>query len=157
AASISEGGQKPESDITFSLVDDPVRTIAHFIKASKQILDDAPMLQSYINRRMEHGVRHKLQTQVLSGDGTAPNISGLSDSGRHTAFTPETGENALDSLNRAKYAIIGADYSPNFIFMNPADWGAIERLKRGTGDDAYIASEGNGISYIQSGMTPTVW
>lgn len=157
AAGTSEGGQKPESDITFELVDDPVRTIAHFIKASKQILDDAPMLQSYINRRMEHGVRNKLQTQVLSGDGTAPNISGLSDTGRHTAFTPETGENALDSLNRAKYAIIGADYSPNFIFMNPADWGGIERLKRGTSDDAYIAAEGNGIAYLQGGMTPTVW
>lgn len=157
AAGVSEGNQKPESDITFSLVDDPVRTIAHFVKASKQILDDAPMLQSYINRRMEHGVRSKLQTQVLSGDGTAPNISGLSDAGRHTAFTPETGENALDSLNRAKYAIIGADYSPNFIFMNPADWGAIERLKRGASDDAYIAAEGNGIAYLQGGMTPTVW
>ncbi|HSH41012.1 MAG TPA: phage major capsid protein, partial [Arenicellales bacterium] len=131
AAETNEGNTKPESDLTFELVSDPVRTIAHFIKASKQILDDAPMLQSYIDRRMEHGLRQRLQSQILKGNGTSPNISGLSASGRHTAFTPQTGEHALDSLNRAKYAVIGADYMPNFIFMNPADFGGIERLKEG--------------------------
>lgn len=155
AGETSEGNTKPESDLTFELVNDPVRTIAHFIKASKQILDDAPMLQSYIDRRMEHGLRARLQSQVLKGNGSAPNLEGLSASGRHTAFTPETGEHALDSLNRAKYAIIGADYSPNFVFMNPADWGAIERLKKT--DDGYVAAEGNGVGYLQNGMVPTVW
>lgn len=157
AAATSEGGSKPESDLTFELVNDPVRTIAHWIKASKQILDDAPMLQSYIDRRMEHGIRHKLQTQVISGDGTAPNISGLSDTGRHTAFTPETGEIALDTLNRAKYAVIGADYMPNFIFLNPADFGAIERLKEGSSSNKYLASDGAALSYINGGMTPLIW
>lgn len=157
AAPTSEGGQKPESDLTFELVNDPVRTIAHWIKASKQILDDAPMLQSYIDRRMEHGLRHKLQTQIISGNGTAPNISGLSDTGRHTAFTPETGEIALDSLNRAKYAVIGADYMPNFIFLNPADFGAIERLKEGSSSSKYLASDGAALSYINGGMTPMIW
>ena len=157
AAETSEGAQKPESDLTFELVNDPVRTIAHFIKASKQILDDAPMLQSYIDRRMEHGLRQRLQKQVLTGNGSSPNISGLSDTGRHTVFTPETGEHALDTLNRAKYAIIGADYMPNFIFMNAADFGSIERLKKDADSNQYLASEGAALSYINGGMTPLIW
>lgn len=157
AAETNEGGQKPESDLTFELVNRPVRTIAHFIKASKQILDDAPMLQSYIDRRMEHGLRQRLQTQVLKGDGNSPNIAGLADSGNFTAFTPETGEIALDSLNRAKYAVIGADYMPNFIFLNPADFGAIERLKEGDSSNKYLAGDGAALSYINGGMTPLIW
>lgn len=153
----AEGVAKPESVLTFELVNDPVRTIAHFIKASKQVLDDAPMLQSYIDRRMRHGVQARMQSQILKGNGTSPNISGLSASGRHTAFTPETGEIALDSLNRAKYAIIGADYSPNVIIMNPADFGAIERVKSTSSSNDYAAGNGAALAYINGGMTPLLW
>jgi HK97 family phage major capsid protein len=157
SAERAEGVQKPESVLTFELINDPVRTIAHFIKASKQVLDDAPMLSSYIDRRMRHGLQARLQSQVLKGNGTSPNISGLSASGRHTAFTPSTGDLALDGLNRAKYAIIGADYQPNVIFLNPADWGAIERVKSTGSSNDYAAGGGAALSYINGGMTPLVW
>ncbi len=157
SAETAEGAAKPESDLTFELVQDPVRTIAHWIKASKQVLDDAPMLASYIDRRMTHGVRNRLQTQILTGNGTSPNISGLNDSGRHTAFTPTASELALDGINRAKYAVIGADYSPNFVFLNPADWGGIERVKSTAAGNDYAAGDGAALSYINGGMTPLVW
>ena len=153
----AEGVTKPESALTFELINDPVRTIAHFIKASKQVLDDAPMLQSYIDRRMRHGLQARLQSQILKGNGTSPNIAGLSASGRHTAFTPESGEIALDSLNRAKYAIIGADYQPDVIIMNPADFGAIERVKSTSSSNDYAAGNGAALSYINGGMTPMLW
>lgn len=157
AAETAEGAQKPESDLTFELISDPVRTIAHFIKASKQILDDAPMLASYIDSRMTHGVRNRLQLQILRGTGVSPLISGLSASGRHTAFTPESGENSFDAISRAKYAVIAADYQPNFVFLNPADWGAMERLKRNSTDATYMAGEGAALAYINNGLTPVIW
>ena len=157
AAERAEGTQKPESDLTFELVDDPVRTIAHFLKLSRQVLDDAPMLQSYVDRRLRHGLRNRLENQLLKGNGTSPNISGLSASGRHTAFTPSTGDNQFDSLSKAKYAAIGADRTPNVIFLNPADWGAMERLKRSSSDEAYVAGEGSALSYINNGLTPVIW
>lgn len=157
AGETAEAASKPESVLTFELVNDPVRTIAHFIRASKQVLDDAPMLQSYIDRRMRHGLQARLQSQILKGTGTSPNISGLSASGRHTAFTPETGEIALDSLNRAKYAIVSADYQPNVIIMNPADFGAIERVKSTASSNDYAAGGGAALSYINGGMTPLFW
>jgi HK97 family phage major capsid protein len=155
AAETEEGGSKPQSTLTFELVSDPVRTIAHWLKITRQVMDDAPALQSYVDRRLRHGVRKRLQAQVLTGNGNAPNIEGLNQTARHTAFTPQTGETALDSLNRAKYAVIAADYQPDFIFMNPEDWGSIERLK--TSDNAYLASNGAALSYINNGMTPLVW
>ena len=157
AAERAEGTAKPESDLTFELVDDPVRTIAHIIKLSKQVLDDAPMLQTYVDRRLRHGIRNRLELQILRGNGTSPNISGLSASGRHTAFTPATGDNQFDSISKAKYAIVGADYRANVVFLNPADWGTMERLKFGASDDRYLVGDGAMLSYIQGGMTPLVW
>lgn len=157
ATETAEGAAKPETTLTFELVNDPVRTIAHWIKASKQILDDAPMLSSYIDTRLRYGVQTRLQSQVINGNGTAPNISGIADTGRHTAFTPTASEIALDSINRAKYAVIAADYSPNFVFMNPADFGAMERVKETGSSNAYAAGGGAALSYINGGMTPLVW
>lgn len=157
AAETAEGAQKPESTLTFQLVNDPVRTIAHIIKTSKQIMDDAPALASFIDVRMRHGVRAKLQSQIINGNGTSPNIAGLADTGRHTVFTPTASELALDGINRAKYAVLAADYSPNFIFMNPADFGAMERVKETGSSNAYASGGGAALSYINGGMTPLVW
>lgn len=157
SAETAESGTKPESDLTFELVDEPVRTIAHIIKLSKQVLDDAPALQSYVDRRLRHGIRQRLESQILSGNGTSPNIAGLDQTGRHTDFTPESAENEFDAINRAKYAVIGADYMPNVVFLNPEDWGKMERLKRASGDQAYVAGDGAALSYIQNGLTPVVW
>jgi len=158
AAETAEGGSKPESDLTFELVNEPVRTIAHWIKVSKQVLDDAPALQSYVDRRLRHGVRKRLQEQVLKGNGTSPNIEGLSSTNKSTAFSPTTGDNQFDTLNRAKYAVIASDYSPDFIILNPADWGSMERLKVGSSDDRYLVASANAaVSYLNNGLTPMVW
>ncbi len=151
AAETNEGVAKPESVLTFELANAPVKTIAHFIKASKQVLEDAPALQSYIDTRLRYGVEYKIDTQLLKGNGTNPNISGLLDSGNYTAFTPTTGENGLDSINRAIYSVYGAEYAPTAVIMNPADWGALERIKKGTGDASYVIGNPSGI------MGPMLW
>lgn len=151
AAERNENTAKPESALTFELVSVPVQTVAHFIKASKQVLEDAPALQTYIDVRMRFGVDARIDNQLLNGNGTNPNLSGILDSGNHTVFTPETGDNALDSINRAIYNVYASDYAPNAIMLNPADWGAIERLKKGTGDASYIVGDPTGI------LGPQLW
>ena len=135
AAETAEGAQKPETDVTFELASAPVRTIAHFLKLSKQVMDDAPALASYIDTRLRYGVELKIDQQLLNGNGSGQNISGMTDSGNFTPFTPESGDNAIDSINRAIYEVIGADYAPTAIMMNPKDWGQIERTKI---NDSYV-------------------
>lgn len=158
AAETAEAAQKPESVLTFEDANVPVRTIAHFIKVSKQVLDDAPMLRSYIDKRMRHGVEHRVETQIIAGNGTSPNISGMATTGNHTDLTVASADNDLDALNRAKYQVTGADYMANVYLMNPADWGRIERTKTGvSGDDSYLAGGDNAISYLANGMQPLLW
>lgn len=141
AAETEEGGQKPESSLTFELESAPVRTIAHFIKASKQVLEDAAALRSYIDTRMRYGVDLRYDNQLLNGDGDGQNISGILDSGNHTVFTPEADDNALDSLNRAQEKVGLADYAATAYILNTADWHAIERLKVGDSDDRYVIGD----------------
>jgi HK97 family phage major capsid protein len=155
AAEQVEGASKAQSDNTFKFVEEPVRTVAHWLKLSTQVLEDAPALESYVNLRLQHGIRQRLQRQIIQGNGTSPNLAGFAASGRHTAFSPATGDSGLDSINRAKYAVIAADYAPNVVLLNPADWGAIERAKVSGG--AYALGDGAAVTYVANGMIPQVW
>lgn len=151
AAETAEGAAKPESTLTFELYSTPVVTIAHWIKASKQILEDAPALASYIETRLRYGVELREEQQLIAGAGTGQNLTGMTISPNFTAFTPTTGDNALDSINRAKYLVEAADYAPTAIILNPADWGTIERTKVGTADDRYVVGD------PRSALGPFLW
>jgi HK97 family phage major capsid protein len=142
AAETAEGDLKPETDMLYALRSAPIRTIAHIIKASRQVLDDAPALASFIDTQMRYGVDLRIDNALLNGNGTGQNISGMTDSGNFTAFTPTPGETALDSVNRAIYASWTSDYAPTGIIMNPADWGAIERIKGN--DEHYVIGNPQG-------------
>jgi len=150
AAETAEAASKPESSLTFELLSAPVRTVAHWIKASKQVLEDAPMLASYIDTRMRYGVEYRIDSQLLNGNGTGQNISGLTDTGNYTAFNPVTGDDPIDSINRAIYAVIAADYAPTAILLNPVDWGSIERSKA-SGSGEYVFGDPG------SAVGPRLW
>ena len=131
AAEAAEGAQKAESALTWSLVNMPVSTVAHWIKISKQLAADAPALAAYVNTRMRYGVDQKVDTQLVVGDGTAPNISGTYDTGNYTAHGIANA--ALGStlkklvLFRKVIAdLYAAGFPPDAIVLNPADWAAIE-------------------------------
>jgi len=133
AAETAEGAAKPETDLTFELQTVNIRTIAHWIKASKQILADSPAVAAYINTRMLYGVEAREDAQLLNGDGTGQNIDGMTNTGNFVAFTPTSGDTAIDSINRAKYEIITNDYAADGLILNPTDWSVIERLKDSQG------------------------
>ncbi len=150
AAETKEGGSKPESDITFELGQAPVVTIAHWLKLTKQVLADSPQLAAYIDNRLRYGVELRVDNQLIGGNGTGQNLSGMTKSGNYTAFTPVTGDSALDSINRAKYQLLAADYAASAVLLNPVDWGKIERSKA---DDSGIYLIGD----PRSSMGPFLW
>jgi HK97 family phage major capsid protein len=77
AAEAAEGAAKAESALTWSLVNMPVSTVAHWIKISRQLAMDNVALAAYVNARMTYGVNRRVETQLVSGNGSAPNISGF--------------------------------------------------------------------------------
>lgn len=162
AAEAAEGAAKAESALTWSLVNMPISTVAHWIKISKQLASDAPALAAYVNSRMVYGVNQKVDTQLVVGDGTAPNISGTYDTGN---FTAHGIANAALGSTFKKFVLIrkvmadlyAAGYPADAIVLNPADWATmeIELMTTAAGQTLYSVAEGGqprlfGIPVIQA-------
>ncbi|WJR68136.1 phage major capsid protein [Neorhizobium sp. CSC1952] len=151
AAPVAETTQKPTSDLTFELKTAPVRTIAHLFKASRQILDDAPALASYISRRGVYGLELVIENQLLFGNGTGQNINGLVP--QAAAFAPPfTGvaDTALDRVSQAIAQVEATSAPVNGIVLHPTDWRALIGTK--DADERYLAKD------VPFGVqAPTLW
>jgi HK97 family phage major capsid protein len=131
AAEAAEGAAKAESALTWSLVNMPISTVAHWIKISKQLAADSTALAAYVDARMSYGVNRRVETQLAVGNGVAPNISGIFNAGNFTAHGYLSG--ALGTV-LAKFVLIRkvigdlmvAGYAADAILVNPADWATME-------------------------------
>lgn len=146
-----ENVTKPESAITFTLANEAVVTLAHFIPASKQVLDDSPSLEGHINNRLMYGLKLKEETQLLTGTGSNHQLNGLYT--QATAWSNESPNitNELDIVRSAIKQAQIAEYVPNFLVLNPQDWFDIEVRKVGSSDDRYVIGNPGSL------MGPTLW
>lgn len=131
AAETAEGGTKPESALTWALVSMPISTVPHWLRISKQLAEDAPALAAYVNTRMIYGVNHRVEAQLGAGDGVAPNLSGLLDTGNYTAhgLTDAALGTVLKKfvlIRKIIGALMNAGNMPDAILMNPLDWADME-------------------------------
>lgn len=138
-----ENVTKPESAINFTLVNVPVVTLAHFIPASVQVLDDSPMLASHINGRLMYGLKLKEETQMVTGTGANGQLNGLYTQATAYTIASPTRTNEIDILRDAIKQAQVAEYMPDFIVLNPVDWFDIEIRKVGTGDARYVVGDPN--------------
>lgn len=131
AAEASEGAAKAESALTWTLVNMPVSTVAHWIKISRQLAADNTALAAYVDTRMRYGVNRKVEGQLGAGDGTAPNISGILDSGNYTAHGYANADlgstlKKLVLIRKIMADLAAAGDAATAILLNPADWALIE-------------------------------
>lgn len=126
---------KNKSDITFELKTAPVRTLAHYIVASRQILDDASMLRNYIDGRLTYGLALEEDNQILYGTGTGGDLEGIMVNGDvQDAGGVLAGDNLVDHIRKAIALAATSNYVANGIVLNPTDFANIELLK---GDDGH--------------------
>lgn len=129
-----ETAASAESDLTFALEMAKVVTIAHHLPASRQIMDDAGQLQSYIDGRMRTGLDLKEERQLLNGDGTGNNMEGLvTQASAYSAPLNIAGATFIDILRLAMLQAELAEYAASAIVLNPIDWAAIELTKDNEG------------------------
>ena len=155
AAEAAEGAAKAESALTWALVSTPVATVAHWIKISRQLAMDNAALAAYVEARMRYGVQRKVETQLVSGDGVAPNIAGFLKAGNFTAhgYADAALGSSLKKLVLIRKIIADlevAGYTPGAIVLNPADWATIEI------DLLTSAVNAVRVSYMASGQ-PMLW
>lgn len=126
---------KNKSDITYTSANVPVRTMAHHIIASRQVLSDAPRLRAMIDQRLPYGLNLNMDNQLLYGDGLTENFTGLfvdagvNDVGEIAAGTTAD-ELPLAMIKHLRKAVTLCQtsefYNVNGLILSPTDWETIE-------------------------------
>lgn len=137
AATVLPGGVKPEIVPSVDTVTATMRKIAAHIGVNDETLLDFASTSSYLTMELTQAIFAAENTQLLSGNGTAPNLQGvLNVSGVLTRTQAAAPETAIDSLELALNDLrVGSSFTEATGFvMNPNDWSAIRLLKNSYGE-----------------------
>jgi HK97 family phage major capsid protein len=133
ATSTATGGTKPESGIDYAVVQSTVKTIAHWIPATKRSLSDVGQLRTLIDQRLQDGINLRLDSQMVNGDATGENLRGiLNTSG---VLTQARGaDSGMDAVLKAITNLRLQFVEPTALLMNPTDAQNLRLAKNAQGD-----------------------
>ena len=126
-------GTKPQSDLALEKVAEPVRTLAHWVAATRRALSDASQLRSLIDGRLRNGLLQVLEDQLINGSGSGENLLGLQNQPGIQGQVKGT-DTLLDALHKALTKVRLKWYLPNGIALNANDWQDIRLAKDTTGN-----------------------
>jgi HK97 family phage major capsid protein len=146
-------GLKPESAMAFEVVTAPVKSLAHWLPVTNRMLADASQIRGVINSQLLLGLSLVLESQVISGDGTGDNLTGILNSGLNTIA--KGADNEVDALFKARtMARTASKLSPTGIVLNPIDYQQVRLLR----ENAASATLGQYLMGPPNTMgVPTVW
>jgi HK97 family phage major capsid protein len=132
-----EASDKLQNKVEFESKSEKVRTLATWIPASRQILDDFTELAGYLNTALPYYVNLDEEVELLSGDGTGEHLDGLITQASQfsTAYlSVSKGWNKIDIIGRVIEQItVAKETQPTFIMLNPIDWWDVRLTKDGFG------------------------
>jgi HK97 family phage major capsid protein len=149
-------GLKPQSGFTFAGAQAPVRTLAHWEAAHRNVLADEPQLRSIIDNELMYGLRLQEDEQILNGDGAGENLEGvLQTAGIQTydwsdGATAPVADTKADAIRRAATLSFLAYYEPTGVVLHPNDWEDIELTKDQNGQYLVAVS-------VALGGEPRLW
>lgn len=157
AAETSEGSDAAESALAYTTATSAVQDITHFLPATKRALADAGQAETLINNRLINGVRIRLQSQLINGNGTTPNLRGIVNVSGILTQALST-DSRSDAIHKAitKIRIQGeGGYVPKFIGLHPTDWETTQLEKSVSGAYYYGGPNGAGAGTVW-GLAPIV-
>lgn len=148
-ANTAEGSGLPQSDVDLTLQTANVRKIGTYLIMSDEILEDMPTFLSYITARFGRKLRLAEDTQILYGDGTGQNLTGITIGA--AAYVDEIADGNVNHFDILAYGIKQAtvnEYFPNVVMVHPTDYVSMITTKDTQGN--YL------VPAIFSGMQVTV-
>lgn len=136
AGFIAEGSAKPETTFGVTAKTGQVKTIATWTKVSEQLFADKSQLINILDNNLTHTVDVTVQNQLISGDGSGENLSGISKTGNYTDYVTSSGTatNTVDLLRNVAFKMRGANIDNLTILLNWSDWSALLGLKSTTNE-----------------------
>lgn len=136
--STGTSGTKPEATITFERKTATIETIAVTAAVTEQELADANQIAAIINQDLMDDLRIQLASQMLTGSGSTPILTGVLSAGIQTVGNSTSVGNVLDNMLRAQTVIATANEGqPDGYVLNVLDWEPM-RIEKSTGDGNYF-------------------
>ncbi len=128
AANTTDGdasGRKPESAMAFERVSETVKTLAHWIPVTNRALADAGQLRTYIDNFLLYGIQEELEDQILQGNGSGENFTGIFNTPNINFQSFST--DVLKTARKARTLVsLYGRTQPTAYLMHPLDWEAID-------------------------------
>lgn len=119
-ASGQVSGEKPEASIGFEQVTEAVKTMAVWIPATKRALSDASQIRGIIDQELRDDLREELEDQLLNGDGTGENFTGILETSG--ILTQSWDTDMLTTIRKARTALAVTGLSfPTALVIHPND------------------------------------
>lgn len=133
AAERNEDAAYAESALELTERTNTVRSIGTSLPVTDEQLEDELQVQSYLNMRLPFLVRQRLDSQILVGDGSAPNLRGINN--LVGIQTQAKGSDPVpDAFYKAMTLVrITGRAMPNVCYVHPNDWQAIRLLRTNQG------------------------
>jgi HK97 family phage major capsid protein len=137
AAEIAEnpGGNFGEATLVFTERTANIRKIATFLPVTDEQLADVAGMEALVNNRLEYMLMLRLDSQLLNGDGNAPNINGFY--AQVTQAQAKGADPTFDAIFKGMILVQHTGFAnPTAIVLHPNDWQDLRLTK--TVDGVYI-------------------
>lgn len=155
ATVVPDGAVKPTSVYTVQEIEDRVRVIATLSEpVPERYLADYGNLEDFLASEMEAGIQLALEDQVLNGDGTGENLTGiLATSGLITqAFATDR----LTSIRKGLTALQVYGITPTALVLHPTDLEALDLLRADGATGAFLLGDPAGDSAANIWRVPRI-
>jgi HK97 family phage major capsid protein len=129
---VAVGDLKPTSRFGLTQIDGKLQVIAHVSDPTPEYwLLDNRSLEGFVDLELQYGLETAVEEQVLTGDGTGVNLTGITNvSGvANQAFDTD----ATTTVRRGITKLEVQGHQPGGIILHPLDWEAIELSRRADG------------------------
>ena len=125
-AEVAEGGAMGESALAFTEQTENIRKFGVSIPVTEELLADVSAVQGYLDSRLRTQLNLRLDSQLLNGNGSAPNIRGILNKSGINTFDYSSYSGNLKRIGQVYQAITeirkDAFVEPDAIIMHPSDW-----------------------------------
>uniref|UniRef100_A0A6M3INI7 Putative capsid protein n=2 Tax=viral metagenome TaxID=1070528 RepID=A0A6M3INI7_9ZZZZ len=136
ATEVSEGSAYGEGAIALTETSDEVEKVGVWLPVTDEQLEDVSGLAEYLNSRLTYMLKARIDSQLLTGDGSTPNLVGTLN--LSSILTQTIGSDPVpDGLYKMMTQVRATGFAePSVVFMHPNDWQSVRLLR--TADGIYI-------------------
>jgi HK97 family phage major capsid protein len=166
-AEVAEGGAFGESALAFTERTENIRKFGVSIPVTEELLADVASVNGYLDSRLRNMLQLRLDSELLNGDGSAPNITGVLQKSGINTFDFSSYAGNLGRIGQLYQAITeirkDAFLEADAIVMHPSDWNdivtAVTSDFAGTSGAGYAGKDPLfvGAGMFGQGATPQIW